>query len=136
VTYLFFILILISGCADNNTKIDKLQEQMAQLEYNKTKENIALKNKIEHLEYNERKTSCYPIYNLYKKCYGIGIINSSKEQCLRAGIAAFEMLKTSSNDNNLGKTMGSLCMAACKTASSNEGMLSYNKFDSKICKPK
>jgi len=129
--YLFFILILISGCADNNTKIDKLQTQMAQLQYNKTKENLALKDQIERLEYKDRKATCYPIYNLYKKCYGIGIINSSKEQCLRAGVAAFEISKTS-----LGKTMGRLCMTACQTAASNEGMLSYDKFDSKICKLK
>jgi hypothetical protein len=132
VMYLFFILILISGCgAGNNKRFDKLQSDMENIKYRKIKETQELQNKIALLEYNERKKTCSPIYNLYKKCYGIGIINSSNEQCLRAGVAAFQMLKTS-----IGKTMGRLCMMACKTAASNEGMLSYNKFDSKICKSK
>ncbi len=134
--YVFLIVIFISGCADQNTKVDKLQAQMAELKFNKTKENIALKRKIEYLEYKDRTAICYPIYNLYKKCYALGIISSSKQQCLQAGMAAFEASKTSSNNNKLAQTMASLCIAACKTASSNEGMLSYNKFDSQICKPK
>jgi hypothetical protein len=98
---------------------------------------------IETIRYVERSPSdlspisiiCNKTYELYGRCYGLGIGESTREcAAIAKNLTQESHPKASTSDADLTAEIISVCELACNEAAGRHGMYSYDTFSKQMCK--